>query len=436
MRRRVLSTLLPIVAIGLNAGCGVATQPAAPEIMSFGVLGATCAHERIEALREAGVTVVELPLAWDRYEPEVGVVDRRYVAGVRTQLQDCRDAGMVVVLSPGLHYPPDWVRSLPGGFLKGSAGGVPRDSGAELVFSAKVREAAHEYLARIASDVGFEGIGAIRVGTNATGELGYPGPEDGGNEREFWSFGAAPQLGRGLADGVAPSPMPGWVPGSRLWNGKAVSRQQVQAWWDWYVGAVVGAVVWQLDELRNLGYQGRVHVPVAGKGVLPADKAEALRGRLDGRANPDGAQERGLDYLEQFAVLSTLPGVDVDFTGLDDISAVTARAVSPLQDRCFPGDEVRVVEEDVTGWSSHRYTSALARRAGLGMVGENPGAPWKPYTGGTPLSDSLAEQLQIAPGYAAECGMSMFLFGFEEDLFDPEGAAGTLDHYKDVIKGR
>ncbi|MFC8038849.1 hypothetical protein ACFUOZ_05800 [Paenarthrobacter sp. NPDC057355] len=431
----MLSTLLSIVAIGLSAGCGVAAQPAAPETMSFGVLGASCAPERVVALREAGVSVVELPLAWDRYEPGEGLVDERYVAGVRAQLQDCRDAGMAVVLSPGLHYPPDWVRSLPGGVLRGSAGGVPGDSGAELVFSAKVREAVHEYLARIASDVGFEGIAAIRVGTNATGELGYPGAEDGGNEREFWSFGDAPQLGKGLAEGVAPSPMPGWVPGARLWKGRAVNSQQVQAWWDWYAGAVVGAVVWQVDELRGLGYQGRVHVPVAGKGVLPAEKTEALRGRLDGRANPDGAQERGLDYLEQFAVLSTLPGVDVDFTGLDDISAVTARAVSPLQDRCHPGDEVSFMEDDVSVWSSHRYTSALARRAGLGLVGENPGAPWLPYTGGTPLSDSLAEQLQIAPRYAAECGMTMFLFGFEDDLFDPEGRSGvTLDHYSDVIQ--
>lgn len=403
--------------------------------MSFGVLGSSCSPQRLAALREAGVSVVELPLAWDRYQPVAGRVDRRYVSRVRAQMDACRLAGMKVVLSPGLQYAPDWVRRLPGGLLKGSGGGVPENSGAELIFSAEVRSAARRYLARVVSDLGFDGIAAIRVGTNATGELGYPGPDDGGNDHEFWAFGDAPQLGEGLADGAAPSPMPGWHPGARWWNGKSVTAGQVKEWWDWYAGSVVGAVVWQVTELRELGYEGRVHVPVAGRGVLPADQAEAIPGHLDGRANPDDAQERGLDYAAQFAVLSTLPGVDVDFTGLDDVSAVRARAEEEPQDRCLSSDEEDVLQEsDVSKWSSHRYTSALARLAGLGLVGENPGPPDSPFTGGSPLSDSLADQLWTAPGYAVECGMTMFLFGFEDNLFDDGRSGVTLDDYEGVIQ--
>ncbi len=79
---------------------------------------------------------------------------------------------------------------------------------------------------------------------------------------------------------------------------------------------------------------------------------------MDGRANPDGAQERGLDYSAQFAVLATLPGVDVDFTGLDDVSAVRAAAAVPRQDHCLPTDTENVLTDDVSQWSSHRYTSA------------------------------------------------------------------------------
>ncbi|MFI2565604.1 hypothetical protein [Paenarthrobacter sp. NPDC018779] len=287
-------------------------------------------------------------------------------------------------------------------------------------------------MAHVVEDLGLDDIAAIRVGTNGTGELGYPGPEDGGSEQEFWAFGDAPQLGEGLAEGARRSPMPGWRPGSGSWNGNAVSAVQVTAWWDWYARSVVDAVVWQVTELRSLGFEGRVHVPVAGRGVLPADQVKAVQGRLDGRANPDGAQERGLDYAAQFAVLSTLPNVDVDFTGLDDVSDVRARAEEPRQDRCLPGDEEKVLLEEVHLWSSHRYTSSLARRAGLGLVGENPGPPDSPFTGGSALSDSLSDQLRRAPAYAAECGMTMFLFGFEDDLFNDRNGV-TLEDYGDAM---
>ncbi|AMB39374.1 hypothetical protein AUT26_03425 [[Arthrobacter] sp. ATCC 21022] len=437
MNRRILSTVLAVTMASAGAGCSVGPDQGIPGSMSFGVLGSTCAPDRLAALRDAGISVVELPLAWDRYQPVDRRVDRHYVAQVQQQLADCRDAGMQVVLSPGMHYPPKWVRKLPGGSLKGSAGGTPKKAGAELVFSAKVRETAHDYLAGILPELGFNGIAAIRVGTNAGGELGYPGPDDGGHEGEFWAFGDAPQSGKGLAEGVSPSPMPGWVPGSPSWNGSSVTDGQVQGWWDWYARSVVDAVAWQIHELRELGYQGRVHVPVAGRGVLPADKAKAIKGRLDGRANPDGAQERGLDYPAQFAVLSTLPGVDVDFTGLDDISAVEARNALPPQDQCHPSDDDDVLHDSASLWSSHRYTSALARRAGLGLVGENPGPADWPFTGGSPRSDSLSDQLRRAPQYAKECGMTMFLFGFEACLFEGKEhneSGVNVDDYKKVIQ--
>lgn len=438
MKRVALSLVLSIVMAAMTAGCSAGSQRAVPEPFAFGVLGATCEPQRLAALRQAGVSIVELPVAWDRFEPRQGRVDGQYVAAVVAQLEQCRQAGIKVILSPGLHYPPAWVRGLPGGELRGSGGGVPRDSGAELIFSSEVRKAAHRYLSRLVLRLGvnqgLENIAAIRVGTNSSGELGYPGPEDGGNQGEFWAFGDAPQKGTGLAEGVALSPMPGWVPGSAVWNGRGVTGRQVHEWWDWYAGSAVEAVVWQVKALRSLGYQGRVHVPVAGRGVLPADKAKAVAGHLDGRANPDGAQERGLDYLAQFAVLSMVPGVDVDFTGLDDVSAAAARSTVPRQDRCSPGDEETAVKDDVSSWSSQRYTSALARRTGLGLVGENPGPPDFPFTGGSSLSDSLAEQLRTAPGYAVDCGMTMFLFGFEENLFDDGEGGVTLDDYKEVIQ--
>jgi hypothetical protein len=422
-------SVLPLVVVAVLAGCA---QPAAPEpstsTMAFGVLGATCEPARLAELREAGVSVVELPLAWDRLQPDPGVIDEGYTARTRDLIRACADGGMQVVLSPGLQYAPEWVRDLPGGAPQGSAGGEAE--GIDLVFSAAVRDAAGDYLAQLASDGGLDDVSAVRVGTTSTGELGYPGPTAGGNTREYWASGPTAQSGEGLAEGLAPSPLPGWVPGSPSWNGGEVTAEQVDGWFSWYTGAAVDTVAWQIDHLRELGFTGRVHVPVAGRGVLPADRVAAVAGLLDGRSDPDGALERGLDYPAGFAALAGRADadlIDIDFTGLDDVTAVAARAAG--QDGCRPGDEDGLLDRaDVGSWSGQRFTTALARAAGLGLVGENPGPPDAPDTGGSSDSDPLAEQLRLAPAYAVDCGITTFLFAFEDDLFSGSTEVDVADY--------
>jgi hypothetical protein len=421
--------VLALALLAAVAGC--AAQPPAPDPapLVFGVLGASCTPDRIPALRAAGVTVVEFPLAWDRFQPGPGTTDADYVAGVRDRIGACRDGGLQVVLSPGLQYPPGWVRRLPGATLRGSAGGRP--AGVDLVFSSAARAAAGDYLARVADEIGFDGVTAVRVGTTGTGEFGYPGPEAGGHEHEYWAFGAAAQSGDGLAAGLSPAPLPGWVPGAAVVAGVGVSADQASGWLSWYTGAVADALGWQIDRLRELGFTGRVHVPVAGRGVLPADRAAAVAGRLDGRNDPDGALERGLDYPAVFAALAArgdADRIDVDFTGLDDVTAVRARAAGRPQDSCRSGDaDGLLARRDVADWSAQRFVAALARRAGLGLVGENPGPPDAPQTGGAADSDPLAEQLRRAPAYAAGCGTAMFLFAFEDDLFTRSSGIGVTD---------
>jgi len=441
------------------------TPPAPAGPMTFGVLNAACTEERIVAERAAGVTVVELPLAWDRYEPEPGQVDTAYVAEVHRKIDTCRAADMRVVLGLGLQYPPDWVRALPDAVLRGSAGNTPGHGGLDLVFNAAVRDAASAYIGRLAADLSLassvSGVSAVRVGVSGTGELAYPGPDaavaaeaqpmeeepadpgtagedpdvadPGLSTHEWWAFGAAPQTGAGLADGASVSPLPGWVPGQPEWRGAAVTTDQADAWLGWYTTSLVDTVVWQVGRLRELGYPGDVHVPLAGRGILPADRAAAVDGLLDGRADPDGALERGLDYPSQFPVLAGLDRVVVDFTGLDDVQAVTARERG--QDRCLPDDTDDLLDRtDTADWPGQRFTSALARHTGLAIVGENPGPPDAPHTGGDPASDTSAQQLQRAPDYARECGMTEFWFAFEDDLFTP-GSGVDLTAYAQRIAG-
>ena len=285
------------------------SPPADPAPMAFGVLNAACTAERIAAERAAGVTVVELPLAWDRYEPEPGQVDPAYVAEVHRKIDTCRAAGMRIVLGPGLQYPPDWVRALPDAVLRGSAGNLPAHGGLDLVFNAAVRDAASSYLGHLASDLSLasavSGVTAMRIGVSGTGELAYPGPDAAGSAEsaagepvvaepgsagedpdvadpglsahEWWAFGAAPRPVRASPTGRRSSPLPGWVPGQREWRGAPVTPEQADAWLGWYTTSLIDTVAWQVGRLRELGFRGAVHVPVAGRGILPADRGRGHR---------------------------------------------------------------------------------------------------------------------------------------------------------------
>ena len=343
----------------------------------------------------------------------------------------CAAAGIALVLGPGLQYPPDWVLALPAGTYRDRAGETPDPPVANLVFSRPVRDAATTYLARLDADLGLEHFAGMRIGTSHTGEIGYPGP---GATAAYWAFDDAAQGGPDLAAGTPPSPLPGWSPGESTWRGAPVTPDQVSAWFRWYADSAVGALRWQVDVLRRLGFAGDVHVPVAGRGVLPADLTDAVAHRL-GRVDPDGALGRGLDYPAQFAALARVDADDgpgrlvVDFTGLDDVSAVRARALDPSADGCRPNDEqaVRVGDDDVASWSGQRFTTAVARLAGLPLVGENPGSAALAHTGGTPDSDALAAQLQHAPRYARECGLTQFYWAFEDSLYDDHSGVTVTD---------
>ena len=63
---------------------------------------------------------------------------------------------------------------------------------------------------------------------------------------------------------------------------------------------------------------------------------------------------------------------------------------------------------------------------GLRVVGENPGPPGE-GTGGDELSDDLAGQLEHAPRYAEQCGLEIFFWAFEDNLFDPASGVSVGD---------
>jgi hypothetical protein len=410
--------------------------------LAFGVLGSHCNAHRASALAAAGVSYAELGLDWSQFEPEQGSFDHDYEQDVVRAVHACTDAGIGVVLTPGFHSAPSWVADLPEGSYVDQGGGQGSEYVPNLVFSAAVRDAVTGYLTELNGLVGLNSMAAIRVGTGTNGELGYP-QSDTDTDNPFWAFDDAAQSGEGLAQGAAVTPMPGWTPGSSTWNGRPVDYDQAKTWFTWYSDSVADAVVWVVRELRDLGYTGDINLPLAGRGALPADLTQSLGALLDGTANRDGSFEAGLFYPEQLPRIAQSlaqteqPGwgaIVADSASVDDATATYARHLSPPQDSCQPGDaDLDLLDDaDVGNWPSFRWTVANARKAGLEVMGENPGSPELAGTGGNDDTDSAEQQMVHAPEYAKGCGMRVLMWAFEDDLFGDGGA--DLDAYAAQIQ--
>lgn len=432
---------LVVVIVVLLSAFGAIGGPTVPDRPAFGVLGSSCTPGRLAALRRAGVTTAMTEMQWAQAEPAPGVVDSDYLAAMRDRVRACAAGGVRVVLGLGLQNPPPWVLGLPDATFVDQDGRSSSSGEADLVFSAAARDAAEAYLHDVAAQVGFDHVAAVRL----AGELGYPAAEPGSGTTAFWAFGPAPQGGPGRAAGVEQSPMTGWLPGSATWQGAPVSADAVGRWYDWYTGSLAGSVVWLADALRRVGFTGDVHIPLAGRGVLPADRQQAIDGLLDGRADPDGALGKGADYPAQFRVFADLDQrlrdrspsarVLVDFTSLDDDSAVRARATDPPQDTCRPDDTTAsLTAAGLDRGATQRWTIALAHEAGLGVVAENPGPPDLANTGGTSGSDDEADQMVQAGRYARDCGVEAWYLAFEDQLFTP-GSGVDVASYGRVISG-
>ncbi|GAA3071781.1 hypothetical protein GCM10010464_39900 [Pseudonocardia yunnanensis] len=422
--RRLASALAMVLTVAAAASSLASCRP--PDGMRVGVLGSDCAEERVSTLADVGVDLAVVDVRWDRFEPSPGEIDPAYVDSLTGAVERCRNAGVGVVLGLGLQYAPGWVGDLPNGRYRNQYGIEREGSAPNVIFSADVRDAVDSYVEELGAVVPFDDIAAIRVGTGEAGELGFPGRVYGSDsDNAFWAFDDAAQDGSRLADGLEPTPLPGWRPGDRTQDGKDVTSEDVAGWFGWYTGSAAEAIAWQIELLRRHGFDGEIHIPLAGRGVLPADLGEAVAAYLDGTADRDGSLERGLFYPDQLdrlgALAANLGGgaIFADVTGIGDATAVQARTLNPPQDTCRPED----AREDprhtpgVADWSAFRWTIANARHAGLGVVGENPGSPDAPGTGGDDDSEGLAGQMQHAPRYAAECGLSAFFWAFEDDFF-------------------
>ncbi|MEJ2888056.1 hypothetical protein [Actinomycetospora aeridis] len=441
---RCLHSLLRPARLAVTACLAVALAlipspvPAHAAEPAWGLVASSCTAPDIAANRAVGIGLVEVEAYWDRYLPGgPGAVNAAYVADLRARVTACLDNGIRVVLGPGTQYPPAWVRGLAGAGLVDQRGKNPTTGAIDTVFSAAVRGAQNDYLRRLVADLPSARLDGIRVGTSTAGEIGFPGPNEAGDGflQSWWAYGADAQQGTGLAAGTPVTPMPGWIPGQRTWNGRTVTASMAQNWFLWYSRSLLFGIKGQVDALRAAGFSRPVHVPSPGKGVLPADLTTATAALLGGAGDRDGSLGRGLYYVDQFPALAgNVAGpLVVDLTGVDDATAVVARGLTPPQDRCASTDATASVAAGtpVQTWSNLRFARAQATRAGLAAVGENPGPPGA-ETGGTASSDPIAEQIRRSPAYARGCNLLAFFLAFEDVLDDPASGVTRQDYARAV----
>lgn len=306
----------------------------------FGMLQAEVGdYQRLQA---AGVGAVTLSVPWSRAQPERGRFDEDHLREVERTHRAARAAGLDVVLSPGLQYPPDWAAELPdarfvdqdGNAWRGGAG----DDVLDGLFNGRVRDAQGAYLGALCDRLGDLDLAGVRVGGLARGELHYPPVDRFGARNTLWAYSAPAQ---------ARCPVRGWRPGS---GDEADARAVVT----WYLDELRDYGLWQLELVReHLGTGPRRIVLLPSWGLRPGEVDEAISSGLDGSSSAEqrGTLTEGLDWDAQTRAFARQQDVDVCTTWLD------------------PEDQ----GQDDRSTSPGRFLAALARERGLRVWGENTG---------------------------------------------------------------
>jgi hypothetical protein len=317
-----------------------------------------------------------------------------------------------VAVDPGLQYPPRWAFVLPGGKLIDQSGKAA--TVVDFEFSAAVREAAAKYLTDVVHSMG--PMNDYRVGLSTDGETYYPNT----TTNQWWAF--TPQA-QGTAPGLpvrqSPSPMPGWVPGTKSWNGASLKETDVTTWYNWYFAALVSALTWEIDTYRHAGYGAQLELVMPGTGSLPAFYNERLAADL-GTESYDSfyTMNEGAVWWKLLDGLG--PGM-LAHTAIDD-SSVYDSSGTPRGNDCRPTDsKVNIDSSQIWSWSDTRWMSYLARLHGLQIMGETPG------------STTVAE-LPGEMSLVRSCHLTVLQWAWDDTLGQPGGvsraqlAAAFEDH--------
>lgn len=352
-------------------------------------------------LYASGVRVVHLELGWDAYEPAEGAFDANYAASAAQKLKTFRAAGLQVVLGVGLQYPPSWVYNYPNSRYvdqQGQAAGP-----VNLTFNAALRQRAAAYVARVNQDLGLNNFVAVRVGSGGLIEAMYPSADAGGGTNSYWAFDANAQGGAGRPATIAANPYPGWHPGQTGYRGQPFTVAQVQRWYEWYLGAMVDGINWQLGLYRQLGFAGEQQVLLPGLGSRPDEYSAAIANYLGGGGDSNHTMGRAAVWHKVIAGLTTRDRVVIYISSLADGSGG--------DDGCASTDQaVGEGDQQINSWSATRWISYNADRYGFAKNGENPGRVDTNAYG--------PKMLQAAIRQMRSCGLQGLMWAHETNLYD------------------
>jgi Beta-galactosidase len=392
----VLRTFRPLVlaVATLCVACSSPAPPAEPPPVpqpAFGTLISDAERTEVEARHGIGVAMVEL--SWQDAEPEPGEFDRGYLRSMRDDVTAHRDAGRSVTLGLGMHVPPSWVLNLPDSRLVDEEGDESDE--VNLVFNQRLRDLAERYLAEVAEVLDLQRVDTIRLTSGGSAEVMYP---DGGG---YWAFDRNAQGGANLPSSLPPNPAPDRRPGGP-WRDEGQTRE----WAQWYVGALVDVVEWQIGTFAGLGFRGTYEVLTPGVGVSPREFDDAVRDGL-----PPGVLGAGAAWQLFYSRLPRRPDLVAYVSSVADGSG--------NNDTCEPDDrDVPLTAEAVENWSATRWIARLAQEYGLPVSGENAGfqQDHSPAAFYRNLGDD--GMMAAALRQARTCGFRTFYWAHDAQLWD------------------
>ncbi len=399
--RSVVLGLAVTLTAGLTTGAGTAsaevTVPAPPAGTSYPEIS-TLGTSPFKAAEEsaAGMKTAMMEISWRNWEPQNGVFNATYENEMKWRLAQLRASGMKVTLGLGLHFTPEWVRSMPNGRLVDQNGKVSNE--ANFIYNDKVRSEGWQFLQRVAKVLDMSQIDAIRITSGGRAELIYP------EGTTYWAFDANAQNGDDLPRTVGPNPYPGWKPGT-----PGLQPAQTQQWALWYVDALADVGEWQMRAMRKLNFTGTFEIMTPGVGVY-ARKLDVLA-RQNLPASP-------------LAVGALWDRIYFDMYHADKKIAANVSSMadgSGGNDSCTPADKnVPLTDMAVTTWGGARWISRIADEYGIPKVGENPG--FSEPKRGIYSSRNQDGYMATTMRQGATCGFSTVYWAHDNQFWN-----GTLD---------
>jgi hypothetical protein len=285
----------------------------------------------------AGVKAVTINASWRSAEPTNNGFSASYASQLNLKIDTAIAAGMQVIIDPGIHYPPDWVFTLPGGtrFVNqygDTFTGAP-DSGmniANTVTNPDVRAALAGYLTWLGRQIPKGKLLGIRQSGGQYGQLRYPDASYNGHTNSWWAYDTSSQ---------ATSPVPTWKPGTG-------TTTQAQQFLDNYNRNLVNYGVWLNNELSK-DFATTILLVLPGFGERPGQATDLVNSKL---TNLKDSFNQGLDWANLIPSLADPAHTVVYSTWLD--------APDGLQNTVQLEDPVH-------------YLAALASAYGLRLGGQN-----------------------------------------------------------------